>query len=234
MSLLVLLVALAQAPAPPIRVYFAGNSLTFRNDLPGLVAELGRSLDPPVLVEIGMSARDGMTLERHWREGAVLQRLREERWDVLVLQEQGSMALTNPALMEDYVRRFSAAARDAGAEVILFQTWGRDDRPETEPRRAETYRRVANETGVRLAPVGEAWRRAHAALPRVVLHADDGLHASRAGTYLASAVLLGMLTGRSPEEARPLKSGDPDSAAALRALAWSSVIAAEDSKSSGP
>ena len=34
--------------------------------------------------------------------------------------------------METYARRFAALAREAGAEVILFQTWARLDQPETE------------------------------------------------------------------------------------------------------
>jgi hypothetical protein len=58
---LVLLAALVQAtvPSSPVRVLFVGNSFTFGNDLPGVVAELGRSLDPPVAIEVGMAARTG-------------------------------------------------------------------------------------------------------------------------------------------------------------------------------
>jgi hypothetical protein len=212
---------MVQAFTPSVlRVYFVGNSLTFRNNLPGMVAELGRSLDPPVAIEVGMSAQDGMSLERHWQEGEVGLRLREGDWDVLVLQEQSSRALADPELSEQYLRRFTGAARDAGTEVILVHTWVRADEPEKENRQRQTYHRLAKAVNVRLAPVGDAWSRARAEVPGVALHAEDGLHASREGTYLTAAVLVGMLTGRSPEQAGPLSSGDPDSAAALRALAW--------------
>ncbi len=227
MSLLALLAALLQATTPPapVRVHFVGNSFTVRNDLPALVAELGRSLEPPVALEVGITARDGMTLERHWQEGDVVRRLGEEQWDVLVLQEQGSRPVTDPDLMERYLRRFAAAARDAGTEVILFQTWARVDEPETEAPRAETYRRLAAALGARLAPVGDAWTLAREELPGVMLHADDGLHANRAGTYLSAAVLLGVIAGRSPEGARVSTSGDRHSAAVLRALACRAVRA---------
>ena len=125
------MVAVVQAfSPPPLRVYFVGNSLTFRNDLPGMVVELGPRSILRMQVEAGMTARDGMSLERHWREGEVLRRLREEDWDVLVLQEQSSRLLADPAQSELYLRRFAEAARAAGTEVILLQTWVRADMPE--------------------------------------------------------------------------------------------------------
>ena len=160
------MVAVVQAFSPtPLRVYFVGNSLTFRNDLPGMVVELGASLDPRMQVEAGMTARDGMSLERHWREGEVLRRLREEDWDVLVLQEQSSRLLADPAQSELYLRLFAEAARAAGTEVILLQTWVRADMPEAYRRQRESYRQVANAVNVRLAPVGEAWHRAAPSFP---------------------------------------------------------------------
>jgi hypothetical protein len=218
---LLLLLALVQAsPAPPLRVYFVGNSLTFRNDLPGMVVELGRSLEPPMRIESGMTARDGMSLERHWQDGEVLRRLRTTKWDVLVLQEQSSRLLADPAQSERYLRLFAKAARDASAEVILMQTWVRAETPELHERQRESYRKVAKAVNVKLAPIGDAWSRARTELPDVALHDPDGLHASREGTYLTAAMLVGMLAGRSPEEARPLVSGDPAAAEALGALAW--------------
>ena len=223
MNLLVLLALVQLFSPPPLRVYFVGNSLTFRNDLPGMVVELGRSLHHPVEVKAGMTARDGMSLERHWREGEVLRRLREEDWDVLVLQEQSSRLLADPAQTERYLRLFDEAARDAGTEVILLQTWVRAETPEAHERQRESYQKVAKAVNVRLAPVGDAWGRARAELPGVALHDADGLHASREGTYLTAAMLVGMLAGRSPEQARRLVSGDPASAEALRALAWRTV-----------
>jgi hypothetical protein len=216
---LLILLAVLEASAPPLRVYFVGNSLTFRNDLPGMVVELGRSLERPMQIEAGMTARDGMSLERHWQEGEVLRRMREKKWDVLVLQEQSSRLLADPEETERHLRLFADAARENGTEVILMQTWVRAETPELHERQRESYRRVAKAANVRLAPVGDAWNRARTELPGVALHDPDGLHASQAGTYLTAAVLVGMLAGRSPETAGPLASGDPVAAKALRKLA---------------
>jgi hypothetical protein len=204
-------------------VLFVGNSFTFGNDLPCLVAELALSLDPPLRLEVGVVARDGMTLEAHWLGGEVARRLREEQWDVVVLQEQGSRPITDPAQMETDVRRFAAAGRRSGAEVVLFQTWARVNQPETEKPRAAIYCRIADAVGAKVAPVGAAWSLARAEHPGIRLHAEDGVHASRAGSYLAASVLLGVLAGRSPLGVTATTSGDPDSAEMLQRLAWRAI-----------
>jgi hypothetical protein len=114
-------------------------------------------------------------------------------------------------------------ARENGTEVILLQTWVRADMPEAHERQRESYHMVAKVVNVKLARIGDAWSSARTELPGVALHDPDGLHASRAGTYLTAAMLVGMLAGRSPETAGPLASGDPAAARALRALAWRTI-----------
>lgn len=191
-----MLLALVGCAAPlfgqerPIRVLFVGNSFTYGNDLPGLVAELALSRDPPVQLEVESVASDGMTLERHWNDGEVGRRLATGAWDVLVLQEQGSRPLTDPDLMEEYARRFVALAQKAGTDVILFQTWARLHQPETEQPRAAAYRRIAESIGATVAPVGAAWSRALARRPKPALHAADGVHANPAGSRLAACEIL--------------------------------------------
>jgi hypothetical protein len=141
----------------------------------------------------------------------------------VVLQEQGSRPIMDPAQMETDVRRFAAAGGQAGAELVLFQTWARVNEAGTEKPRAAIYRRIADAVGATVAPVGAAWSLARAEHPEIRLHADDGLHASRAGSYLAASVLLGVLAGRSPVGATATTSGDPDSAEMLQTLAWRAI-----------
>jgi hypothetical protein len=221
-----------QAERQVTRVLFVGNSFTFGNDLPDRVIELGQSLNPPVHIETDMVASDGASLEAHWQDGEVARRLREERWDVLVLQEQGSRPLTAPALMETYVRRFAATARKSGTEVVLYQTWPRVDQPNTEQARAETYRRIAAAVGARMAPVGIAWRLARAADPGLRLHAADGVHASSVGSYLAACVLLGVLADRSPIGADASSLGR-DTARVLQEFAQQAMTELKASSSRG-
>jgi hypothetical protein len=178
------------APEPTNRVLFVGNSFTYGNDLPRLVAEMASDHDPPVRLEVHTVARDGMTLERHWREGEAARRLAADRWDIVVLQEQSSRPLIEPQLMEEYARRFAELARSRGADVVIFETWARLDQPDAQKRLASVYQRIADAVGATVAPVGTAWHRTLARQRDAGLHAEDGLHASPAGSRLAASVIL--------------------------------------------
>jgi hypothetical protein len=178
---------------PPTRVLFVGNSFTFGNDLPRMVVEMGGAHDPPIHLEVDMVARDGMTLEHHWNEGEVARRLTAERWDVVVLQERSSRPLVDPDRMASATRQLAALARKRGVKVVLFETWARAGWPETQARLAAVYQDVAKTAGATVAPVGTTWSRSMALHPATVLHADDGVHASPAGTRLAASVILDTL-----------------------------------------
>lgn len=51
------------------------------------------------------------------------------------------------------------------------------------------YRRLHEETGCELAPVGERWWEYHRAHPQEELYAGDGQHASEIGSRLAAEVI---------------------------------------------
>lgn len=200
----------------PLRALFVGNSFTFGHDLPGLVVELGAARDPPLRIEVGMVARDGMTLERHWKEGEAARRLTNEHWDVVVLQEQSTRPLVQPELTEAYARRLATVARESGAEVVLFETWGRVDQPETAVPRAAAYRRIAQSVGASVAPVGTAWKRSRLERPDLRLHADDGLHANPAGARLAASVILEALLRTRPQVRRAQRRRNASVAVSMR------------------
>jgi hypothetical protein len=143
------------------------------------------------------------SLEDHWARGdagrAIAGSPGEGRgWDVVVLQQGPSSLESSRALLVDYARRFAAAARAAHATPALYAVWPTSDRPQDFARSAESYRIAADSVQGLLFPVGEAWQaawRRDAALP---LYANDGLHPSAYGTYLAGLVIAGRITGRSP------------------------------------
>jgi hypothetical protein len=94
-SLLCLAVAAAPAAGQsrPLRVLFIGNSYTYFNDLPGLVASLGRGARPMRPMRTEMVALPGVSLRDHWLDGAALAAIRRTRWDYVVLQEQSMLGV---------------------------------------------------------------------------------------------------------------------------------------------
>ena len=215
------------------RVLFIGNSYSFA--APTTAKQLAAVAGHPIHVE--QVACGGLTLSRH-AEGAGMA-MAKKRWDVLVLQEQSQI----PALPIDEVRARSVpaaraladAARNGGARIVLYQTWGRRDgdrehRPgdtfaAMQDRLAAGYELLARETGATVAPVGEAWRLCRERHPDLDLYQKDGSHPSAAGVYLAACVLAAAVGGGSPSEFPDAQNLDPASARSLRAAAEEAIAA---------
>lgn len=120
-----------------LTILFVGNSYTYVNDMPGILAGIIDSArcDTVALpeVEIMRVTRPGFTLEQHWNENREqiedsLKKAHSGRATVfMVLQEQSQGALTpaSRALMKEYASLFADLGRKYHAEIVLFQTWGR-------------------------------------------------------------------------------------------------------------
>src|SRR5262249_32817696 len=97
LAALVLLTAppLRSGDAPkPVRVLFIGNSYTFVNDLPRMLAALARAGGQRPVVH-DRETPGGCTLEKHWRDGKAAQKIAAGKWDYVVLQEQSSRPLVD-------------------------------------------------------------------------------------------------------------------------------------------
>jgi hypothetical protein len=188
--------AAACQPAPSKRVLFIGNSLTYANDLPAMVAALASAVHQPVSV-VTIAFPD-YSLQDHWDHGPARQAIAGACWDVVVLQQGPSALDESRTLLVDYTRRFSTLARAAGATPALYMVWPTRDRLTDFPRSSESYRIAALDVHGVLLPVGDAWRAAWRRDSSLALFAADGLHPSVAGSYLAALVITAQLLHHSP------------------------------------
>ena len=234
-------IPLAPTPLPPkptpagtARVLFVGNSLTFVNDLPGVFAELARSGGHGV--EVDMSAQGGWTCADHAASAVTLDKIEQQDWDFVILQEQSSL----PALADQRQEQMVPAIhlldekiRAGGATTVLFMTWGRrDGQPgagfqdfaEMQAHLQEGYMNVAKELDLWVAPVGIAWQQGLAQEPRISLWQGDGLHPTQEGTYLSACVFYAVLFRQSPE-GLSYRGGLPEERARfLQAIAAEAVL----------
>ena len=185
-----------ELPPDAKRVLFVGNSLTYVNDLPGMVQALAEAAGEPLYVE--SVARPDHGLEEHWLGGPARPAIRHGGWDVVVLQQGPSALPESRAVLLDYARRFAGEIRAAGAAPALYAVWPSAARSGDWDRVGESYRLAAGEVDGLLFPAGEAWRAAWARDATLPLYGPDGFHPSVAGTYAAALAVVAGLTGRSP------------------------------------
>jgi hypothetical protein len=180
---------------PSTHILLIGNSYTFFNG--GLDKQL-KGLAPTAETEC--VAVGGYTLESHWNNGNALRKIRETKWDYVVLQEQSQIPVTNQKQFYDFAGKFDEEIRRSGAKTILLMTWERPDSKQygvTTENIAATYTDLGKQLGAKVAPAGKAFARALRSRPDLALYSQDG-HPTMEGTYLAACVLYKTIFEQSP------------------------------------
>ncbi|MDB4699184.1 hypothetical protein OAF45_03495, partial [Candidatus Latescibacteria bacterium] len=172
-------------------------SFTARNNLPELVAQLTSAGNKGVF-EHELISVNGAPLRTHLNKGEAQQRMQAARRDYVVLQEQSTLPVKNPARTAENIRDFDTAIKEAGAQTVLYMTWARQNAPETQETLSETYTQVGRELAATVVPAGLAWQHCLATHADIVLHDKDQSHPNLAGSYLAACTFYATLfIGRS-------------------------------------
>jgi len=195
--------------ADKLRVLFIGNSYTYFNNLPQMLAGLAASAKPPRSIETEMVTVGGATLKSLWAGGKPQEALTHGKWDYVVLQEQSTLGMgqvvngipqiSDPKNFHESARMIDAEVKKLGAKPIFYMTWARKDSPEKQPLLTDAYQRIGKELNDTVVPVGMAWEAALKARPDFTLHVADKSHPNPAGSYLAACVFYATLYGQSPE-----------------------------------
>ena len=210
-------------------VLFVGNSLTYVNDLPGIVQALADSAGGPALAVETVAFPDYALID-HWNEGVAAGRARGEiakgGWKFVVLQQGPSSVDVNRDTLRLAAKLFAQDMAKVGATPALLSAWPTIDRRQDFPRAIESYTLAASDVHGVLLPVAAAWLAAWKRDSTLALY-SDGLHPSIAGSYLSALAVYAALQHHSPvglPSRLHLRSGatlfiDPKVAALLQAAA---------------
>jgi hypothetical protein len=182
-------------PEAEIRILFVGNSLTYVNDLPGLVATVAdvAGLD----VATAARARANYSLEDHWRDG-IADDLRSLRPDLVIMQQGPSSLVESQVHLKTWAKILSDVAHEVGATPALLMVW-----PESARRSAfgavhESYRLAAEAAGALFVPAGDAWLEVWAEDPDAALYGPDDFHPARLGSVVAALTVAQVALGVDP------------------------------------
>jgi hypothetical protein len=181
-----------------VSILFVGNSLTYTNDLPHIVAAISLTAgdDPPL--RVGSVTFGGVSLEDHWGMGDALDAIDGGGWDVVVLQQGPSTTEANRAHLVEWSGRFAERIRAAGGRPALLMVWPIDGSEAGFDATRVSYSAAAEAVGGTLIAASEAWRATRARDPRVSLTMIDGFHPSLLGSVIAAYTVWHAVTGRSP------------------------------------
>ncbi len=193
------------SPLPPgNNVLFIGNSLTYTNDLPQMVATLARSAGVSLAVR-SLAAPDRALID-FLIDGSAQDVIAGANWKHLVLQQGPTTLPICRDTLVLAVRAINQLGTAIGASSIVMMSWPSVNRLFDLPKVHESAQMAAVTANTKFAPAGDAWQVASQTDPSLDFYGPDGYHPSPLGTYLAALVLFEQITGL---DARTLPTTTP-------------------------
>lgn len=217
-------------------ILFVGDGLTYYHDLPQAFEALAEAAGKSVRTV--SQAGPGYSLYRHSQDTETLRRLIDEKWDVVILQEQHEISII-PYHRKKYMipsaRRLDSLVDQQGARTLLFVNWAHPSiRKHCQRKKCskhfktarqelaaitESYQRVAAEINAELTPIGQSWLRAQEVAPDIPLWEDENeLYPSVYGNYLNACVFYKKIFQESPEGIPYYPNDDPEKGKVLQKI----------------
>lgn len=169
-----------------MRILFIGNSHTYFNNMPKIVAVLAKAQG--IECEVTMLAHGGWFLEQHAAEPDVKFNILYGNYDYVVLQEHSHPFGPEETYFKA-VRKLNAWIQEAGSTPVIYLTWAKKEEECEQERMTDAHRKIADEIGAILAPVGNRWWMYQKIHPDVEMYYEDGAHASIEGSKFAAKVI---------------------------------------------
>jgi len=178
-----------------LAILFIGNSLTYTNDLPGVLRDMLRKngIDHVFVESI---AEPNFGLEDHWIREKTRNRITSAKWDYVVMQQGPSASNEGRTSLIGYSEEFAPLIRAAGAVPALYMVWPEDARRFDFAGVRISYLAAADSVDGLFLPSGAAWEEYWNRGGNIPLYGSDGFHPSPEGTYLAASVMWEQFAGR--------------------------------------
>lgn len=174
-----------------LRILFVGNSLTYYNNLPGLVQERGKEKGIKITTEI--LAKPNYALVDHWNDGLIQTKIQKGDFDYVIVQQGPSSQAEGRALLLSYGMKIAKICETSKARLAFFMVWPSLQYYHTFDGVITNYREAALENGAVLCPVGEAWKSYFDETGNFDYYGPDGFHPSLQGSQVAADIIVSSL-----------------------------------------
>ncbi len=176
-----------------LRILFVGNSLTYTNDLPSLVRELGKA--DSILVEYKAIAKPDYGLDDHLAEGIVQSEISNGRYDFVVVQQGPSALPESQAILMSSVSKYKTLCDQAKTKLALYMVWPSKIRLFDLDNVIYSYSNAGKTHKAIICAAGLAWKKTWALNSDMELYGSDGFHPDITGSLLTAMVIYGTITG---------------------------------------
>lgn len=185
---------LTVVPEKEIKVLYIGNSLTYVNDLPGLVAEIAQQDNVTISYETFLFP--DYSLEDHWKEGKVKTEIEKGGYDFVIAQQGPSALPESQALLLDYTKKFAKQCGKYKSKLVLYMVWPSKQRLFDLDNVIYSYANAAKQADAILCPAGIAWKKTWEKDSSTLLYGPDNFHPGIDGSLLSALCIYGALSNK--------------------------------------
>ncbi|MEP3390526.1 MAG: SGNH/GDSL hydrolase family protein [Reichenbachiella sp.] len=172
-------------------ILFIGNSLTYSNDLPGLVRNLGEKNG----LEIGVKSvvKGNYALIDHWNDGVIQQEIATAQYDFVVVQQGPSSQAFGREVLIEYGKKIKELCDEYGGELAYYMVWPSRTYYHTFDGVIKNHEDAASLNEALLCPVGRVWKKHFDDTNDFSYYGSDGFHPSLKGSQVAADVIYNTL-----------------------------------------
>ncbi len=185
------------------KILFIGNSFTFYND--GVdyhllnMLKVDKSADS-ILYHIQNIAESSYTLEAHYNDIKTINKIKSNKWNLVILQEQSTRPVNNPDLFLEFASKLNSEIKNNGSLTALYLTWAVKDSPSEIGPISSAYEKTGTQINAKVVPVGKVWDYFVKNNSTIDLYSTDRKHPSLSGTFLTACVFYQSLFAKNPVE----------------------------------
>ena len=184
-------------------ILFIGNSYTYYNDLPEMISNIANDFGD--VINHDQSTPGGTSLYAHSQNQTTINKINQQSWDYVVLQDQSQRPSLSPSYVAASVYPYASQlvglidSNNICSEPIFYMTWGRKYGDQTncnnyppvctflgmQERLRESYLTMGIDNQATVSPVGISFKNSIALDSTIDLYSPDHSHPSIYGSYLA-------------------------------------------------
>lgn len=181
-----------------VQILFVGNSLTYSNDLPKLIKDIGSQ--DGLRISYKSVCLPDYSLEDHLNEGNIQKFILSGKYQWIIAQQGPSALPESQAILLRDAATLDSLCKNANSRLAFYMVWPSSARLFDLDNVIFSYTNAARQTQSWLCPAGLAWKNTWEIDKAMPLYSSDGLHPSLMGSVLAALTIYATVAEKSSFE----------------------------------
>lgn len=170
------------------KILFIGNSLTYANDLPLILEEIGNNYNKKISTE--MICYPNYAIVDHLEEGTVQVKIATESYDYVIIQQGPSSQEEGRNMLIHSGEVLSTLCKKHNTKLGYYMVWPSKRHYFTFDKVIKNHTEAAKMNQALLFPVGKYWKEYNTLKTNTSLYDKDLFHPSKAGSFFAALILF--------------------------------------------